>query len=318
MATVLLMSTSELRYGDDLFDGVPGPSVTLRRWPEVGDASEIDYLLIWGAPQAALSTFPNLKAVFSLGAGVDHLGDLSAWPDTLPIIRFVDPSLTDEMTGWVVLNVLRFHRQDPAYRAQQADKIWQAHLVPPASAVRVGIAGAGVLGLAAAEALAGLGYDVAVWSRTGRALDGLQSFTGPGVGAGARAGALDDFLARTDMLVSLLPLTEETRGIWNEERFARLPRGAFVLNAGRGKTLVEADLLAALESGQVAGAALDVFESEPLAETHPFWSHPKVIVSPHMASLTHPKALAARVAENIGRLERGVPVEGLVDRTRGY
>ena len=311
MPTILMMSQSDLRFGADLFEGVGGNEpITLRQWPDVGLADEIDFILIWGPPLKALTEFPNLKAVFSLGAGVDHLGDLMSLPESVPIIRFIDPRLTEEMTGYVLLNVLRFHRLDPLYRQQQQDKVWDYAYPKAAHDVRVGIAGAGVLGLDAAKTLKSLDYDVAVWSRTTKSLDGLKCYAG--------MDELEAFLARTSILVNILPLTDETRGLWNAERFDQLEDGAYIINSGRGNSLVEADLVAALDRGKLGGVALDVFQREPLPKEHAFWSHPKVVVTPHVASLTHPASIAHQVALNIAKLERGEAIEGLVDRRRGY
>lgn len=311
MPTILMMSQSDLRFGADLFEGVgDNEPITLRQWPDVGALGEIDFILIWGPPLRALTDFPNLRAVFSLGAGVDHLGDLMALPESVPIIRFIDPRLTEEMTGYVLLNVLRFHRLDPLYRAQQAGKVWDYAYPKAAGDVRVGVAGAGILGLDAAETLKLLGYDVAVWSRTTKSLDGLKCYAGKD--------ELEAFLGRTSILVNILPLTDETRNLWCAARFSQLEDGAFVINSGRGGSLVETDLLAALDSNKLAGAALDVFDTEPLPTDHVLWSHPKVVITPHVASLTHPESIAHQVAMNIAKLERGEAIEGLVDRRRGY
>lgn len=304
MSTILLMSTMDLR--DDLSFG----SHEVRTWLDAGDPAEVEYIVVWGTFALDYGTLPKLKAIFSLGAGVDHLGDLSGVPDGVAVVRFVDPLLTEEMTGYVILNVLRFHREDPWYRDRQAAGEWEQVIPPAAGDVRIGIAGAGELGSAAAKALFDLGYDVAVWSRSRRSSEGMQSFIG--------RGALPDFLRRTKILINLLPLTEETRAIWCAETFNMLEDGAYVINAGRGASLVEADLLACLESGRIAGAALDVFEQEPLAEGHAFWTHPRVFVTPHAASLSNPVSIADHVMRNIARIERGAVPIGLVDRERGY
>jgi glyoxylate/hydroxypyruvate reductase A len=304
MSIILLMSTLDLR--DDL--AFPGHEV--RVWPETGDLEGIDYVVVWGAFKLDYSSMPRLKAIFSLGAGIDHMGDLSGIRDDVSIIRFIDPLLTEEMRGYIVLNVLRFHRRDGFYRARQAESDWAQVTPAPACDVGIGIAGAGVLGAAAAKALVHLGFNVAVWSRAPKHIEGAASFDGQE--------ALPEFLARTDILVSLLPLTDETHGLWNGRTFDLLPRGAFVINAGRGGSLVEEDLLAALESGQIAGTALDVFEQEPLPEGHPFWDHEQVYVTPHIASLSNPQALTAYVTRNIERLEMGEAPEGLIDRQKSY
>lgn len=304
MSTILLMSTMDLR------DELVFPGHKIRVWPDVGNLADIDYLVVWGDFDIDYDAMPRLKAIFSLGAGIDHMGDLAHVPPQVSIIRFVDPLLTEEMTGYVVMNVLRFHRHDGFYRARQASGEWAQVTVPPAGDIGIGIAGAGVLGSAAAKALAFLGYDVAVWSRTEKQIDDATSYAG--------AKSLPDFLGRTDILVGLLPLTDETRSLWCARTFAMLKPGAFVINAGRGASLNEADLLAALESGQIGGAALDVFEHEPLPPGHAFWEHRDIVVSPHVASLSNPEALTSHVTRNIARIERGEAPDGLVGREKRY
>lgn len=304
MSTILLMSTMELRDAH-LFRGHE-----TRVWPDVGNLADIDYLVVWGDFDIDYAKMPRLKAIFSLGAGIDHMGDLTRIPEHVSIIRFVDPLLTEEMTGYVVMNVLRFHRRDAFYRQGQAAREWDFVSPPPAGDVSIGIAGAGELGAAAALALVALGFQVAVWSRSDKKIEGVTSLAGQD--------SLPEFLGRTDILVSLLPLTDETRGLWCKETFDMLPRGAFVINAGRGGSLVEADLLAALGSGQIAGAALDVFEQEPLPQGHPFWDHKHVTVTPHVASLSDPKAVVAHVTRNIERIEKSEAPVGLVNRKRKY
>lgn len=304
MSTILLMSTMDLRDAH-VFRGHE-----TRVWPEAGDLSDIDYLVVWGDFDIDYGQMSGLKAIFSLGAGIDHMGDLARIPAHIAIVRFIDPLLTEEMTGYVVLNVLRFHRRDGFYRQGQAKESWEFVSPPPAADVRIGIAGAGELGAAAARALAGLGYGVAVWSCSTKEIDGVTAYAGQE--------HLPDFLAGTDILVGLLPLTDETRGLWCQETFAMLPRGSFVINAGRGGSLVEADLLAALGSGHIAGAALDVFEHEPLPPGHPFWDHADVYITPHAASLSNPQAVQDYVTRNIARIEKGDVPEGLVDRMKRY
>lgn len=304
MSIILLMSTMELR------DAHAFLGHETRVWPDAGDLSDIDYLVVWGDFDIDYGQMPRLKAIFSLGAGIDHMGDLARIPAHIAIVRFIDPLLTEEMTGYVVLNVLRFHRRDDFYRQGQANKSWEFVSPPSAADVRIGIAGAGELGAAAARALVGLGYDVAVWSRSTKEIDGVTAYAGQE--------HLPDFLARTDILVGLLPLTDETRRIWCKETFEMLPRGSFVINAGRGGSLVETDLVAALGSGHIAGAALDVFEHEPLPPGHPFWDHAHVFVTPHAASLSNPQAILDYVTCNIARIEEGLEPDGLVDRMKRY
>ncbi|HYH20220.1 MAG TPA: glyoxylate/hydroxypyruvate reductase A [Azospirillum sp.] len=285
------------------------PDLEVRVWPDVGDPADIAYALVWKPPAGMLAGLPNLKLVLSLGAGVEPLLQDPTLPD-VPLVRMVSPGLTDDMAGWVVMQVLRWQRKLDAYVAQQRAGVWEQLGHRPAAEVRVGILGLGVLGEAAARALKQLAFDVAGWSRTPKPLDGIETVHGED--------GLVALLARSDLLVCLLPLTGSTRGILDRKLFATLPPGAVVINAARGGHLVEADLLAALDSGHLAGASLDVFAEEPLPPGHPFWSHPKIHVTPHVAGITHPSQTADHVAESIRRHRAGLPLTSVVDRTRGY
>ena len=286
----------------------------VRAAPDIGDPSAIHYACVWKPPAGLLATLPNLRAIFSLGAGVDHLMGDPSLPD-VPIVRIVDSDLTLRMTEYVVMHVLLHHRRMKLYERQQRERVWREHADPAASEVRVGIMGMGVLGRAAADALKGLGFRVAGWSRTDRTAPGIEMFSG--------AAGLPAFLARTDILVCLLPLTPDTRGILCYDLFRRLARdgalgGPALINAGRGGLQIEADILRALDDGTLTGASLDVFEQEPLPKDNPLWSHPKVYVTPHNAAQSDPRALTKYVLAQIDRLEGGEPLENVVDRTRGY
>jgi glyoxylate/hydroxypyruvate reductase A len=228
----------------------------------------------------------------------------------VPVARLKDARLTQGMTEWVLLNVLRFHRQDLEYRAQQAARVWDELPAPDTAKRRVGILGLGELGGAAAEAIRALGFPVMGWTRSPRTREGVQTFHG--------AEGLEAMLRQTDILVCLLPLTPDTRGVINARTLALLPQGAFVINAARGGHLVAGDLLAALDSGHIAAAALDVFEPEPLPTDHGFWGHPRVLVWPHAASITIPSSAAPQVVENIHRLRDGRPLINLVEFGAGY
>ncbi len=287
------------------------PALEIRLFPEAGDPAEIEAVVMWtGFDLAALRAYPKLKLVVSMGAGVDHLLRPPGPPQGVPVARLVDLRLTQGMTEWVLLNVLRFHRQDPEYRALQAEGVWEELPAPETAARRIGILGLGELGAAAARALLALGFPVMGWSRRPKEVPGVESFHGPA--------GLEAMLPQSDMLVCLLPLTPETRGVLDARTLGLLPRGAFLLNAARGGHLVQADLLAALSSGQVAAAALDVFEPEPLPPEHPFWTHPKVVMTPHAASITIPSSAAPQVVENIRRARSGAPLLNLVDFAAGY
>ena len=286
------------------------PEMEVRFWPEVGNPAEIEFALVWNMPHGALARFPHLRAIFSLGAGVDHLFADPALPKQVPICRVVDKYLTQRMTEYVVLHVLRYHRRQPELEELQRRGEWNELYSPTASERGVGIMGLGELGADAARHLAALGFKVAGWSRSPKELPGIESFHG----AAGRA----PFLASCEILVCLLPLTRETEGILDQALFVGLPKGAALINAARGKHLVEADLLAALASGQLAYAALDVFQQEPLPPEHPFWRHPRITLSPHIASLTDPRTISATVAENVRRCRAGEPLLYAVDSELGY
>jgi glyoxylate/hydroxypyruvate reductase A len=286
----------------------------VRLVPDVGDPASIKYVCAWKPPHGLLATLPNVRAIFSLGAGVDHLLSDPTLPD-VPIVRIADPDLTMRMTEYVVLHVLMHHRRFKLYDANQRARRWQDERDPAASDVHVGIMGMGVLGQAAAAVLAPLGFQLAGWSRTPKSAAGVPSFSGE---AGLRP-----FLARTDILVSLLPLTVETRGFLNYGLFQQLARdgalgGPSLINAGRGGSQVEADILRALDDGTLMGASLDVFEQEPLPADSALWTHPKIFITPHNAAQSDPKALTKYVLGQIERFERGLPLENVVNRERGY
>ncbi len=287
------------------------PDLEVRTWPDVGDPAEIGYALAWKPPPGELAKLPNLQAIMSMGAGADHLLADPALPQ-VPLTRVVDPYLTSGMSEYVLLHVLRYHRNQPALEAQQRDHVWDDRVreLRQADERGVGIMGLGVLGRDAAAKLAAVGFDVAGWSRTTKDISGLTSFAGPD--------GLAPFLAHSEILVCVLPLTRATADILNRDTFAQLPGGACLINAARGGHVVEADLLDALASGQLAHATLDVFRDEPLPADHPFWDHPQITVTPHNASITDPRSVVRQVADNIARLEAGELPLYLVDRTAGY
>ena len=282
----------------------------VRVWPEIGNPAEIDYALVWRPEPGFLASLPDLKLILSLGAGVDHLLGDPQLPRHVPIVRLVDPHMTDAMSEYVVLQVLRLHRRDLDYRAQQEAGVWRELDQQNAAERRVGILGLGELGQDAAKKLTALGFDVAGWSRSGKDIAGIASYAG--------AAGLAPLLRRSEILVCLLPLTAETEGILNTSTLALLPRGAALVNAARGAHLVEDDLLAGLASGQVSAAVLDVFRGEPLPADHPFWHHPRVIMTPHVAAFTNPTTAAPIILDNIRRFEDGRPLLNRIDPARGY
>jgi glyoxylate/hydroxypyruvate reductase len=278
------------------------------------DSADIHYAAVWKPAQGELKAFPNLRVIFNLGAGVDALIADKSLPK-VPLVRVAVHDLTTRMTEYVVLHVLMHHRQEPYLRACQREKRWAPKFQWPASAISVGVMGLGVLGANAAEALGRIGFRVAGWSRSERKIDGVECFHG--------SRQLGAFLARTDILVCLLPLTPDTTHILNRDLFAKLSRGGpmgapVVINAGRGGLQNEADILACLDDGTLGAVSLDVFASEPLPADSPFWSHPKVILTPHNAADTDPDEISKYVARQIERFEAGGALENVVDRERGY
>ena len=280
------------------------------------ESGEPRYVAAWKHPPGALTRFRELRAIFSLGAGVDHLMADARLPAGVPIVRVVDPDLTARMSEWVCLHVLVHHRQARRYARQQEESRWDDDPGQPAArAVRVGVMGLGVLGRDAAAKLAGLGFDVAGWSRTPREVPGIATFAG--------AAGLDPFLARTSILVVLLPLTPETRGILSAGLFRKLAPGGHLggpvlINAGRGGLQDEADIVRCLDDGTLRAATLDVFEREPLPLESALWRHPCVSVTPHNAAISNPDAIADFVVAQIMAHERGEPLRHVVEPARGY
>lgn len=308
MTRVALISQSaKLDYFGPLLREV-APELEVIVWPDPA-FREAEVAMCWNAPAGVYAQMPRLRLVHSIAAGVDNVvagQDLRG----LPVCRVVDPRLAEGMVQYVLWSVLHFHRRLDLAQANQRARIWQRPPLQPASDCRVGLMGLGQLGTPIARALLGLSYAVNGWSRSAHALDGLTLYQGPE--------ALPAFLAATDVLVCVLPLTASTRGILNRDTFAALPRGAAVVNCGRGEHLVVPDLLAALDSGQLRGAVLDVFAHEPLPADDPLWAAPGVVVTPNMATMASSTVVAQQVAQNVRRLVAGEPLVNQVDPGRGY
>jgi glyoxylate/hydroxypyruvate reductase A len=276
--------------------------------------AEIHYAAVWKPVPGELAAFPNLRVIFNLGAGVDALMADPRLPK-LPLVRVAVGDLTARMTEYVVLHVLMHHRQEPYLRASQREKRWAPRFQRPASTISVGIMGVGTLGSDAADVLRRLGFRVSGWSQSPKAIEGVACFHGEA--------QLEAFLQATDILVCLLPLTPDTRHILNRKLFAKLsrsgPLGAPVLiNAGRGGLQNEPDILACLDDGTLGAVSLDVFAAEPLPADSPFWTHPKVVLTPHNAADTDPDEISKYVARQIERFEAGGALENVVDPARGY
>lgn len=285
--------------------------VEVQVWPDVLRPQDVSFALLWQHPHGQWDRFPRLKAIASLGAGIDHILQDPTIPAHLPVARIVDPNLVTSMTQYVVTAVLQHFRDVHVYREQQTNRLWQPVAPRDQADFPIGIMGMGVLGSDAALALAALGFTVYGWSRHKKTHAGLAaSFAG--------SDQLPAFLEKSQMLVCLLPLTDATCGILHAGLFTQLPPGAYLINVARGAHLVETDLLAALDSGSLSGACLDVFNEEPLPDTHPFWDHPQITVTPHIASITNPKTAAVQVVENYHRANAGQPLLHAVDLKRQY
>jgi glyoxylate/hydroxypyruvate reductase len=278
------------------------------------DPAEVHYAAVWKPQPGELAAFPNLRVIFNLGAGVDALMVDSSLPD-VPLVRVAVSDLTERMTEYVVLHVLMHHRQELYLRQSQREKRWAPKPQWAANAISIGIMGLGTLGAHAAEMLKQIGFRVSGWSRSAKDIAGIRCFQG--------AREFDAFLRQTDILVCLLPLTADTRHILDRAVFEKLhrtsPMGAPVLiNAGRGGLQNEADILQCLDDGTLGGASLDVYATEPLPSDSPFWTHKKVVLTPHNAADTDPDEISKYVARQIERFESGAALENVVDRRRGY
>jgi len=289
--------------------GAALPGLPFHVSPEAGDPAQVRYTLVWKPPAGWHRQFPNLKAILSLGAGVDAILADPELPPGVPVLRLVDAGLSRQMAEYAAYGVLHFHRRMHEYSLLQRQGRWEP--LPPilTEDCKVGVMGLGVLGTEAARFIAGMGYPVLGWSRTPKRIEGVTCHSGDD---------LDRFLAQTRVLVNFLPLTPATEGLLNAHLFGKLPAGACLVNLARGAHVVDADLLAALNSGHLGGALLDVFHEEPLAADHPFWTHPRVLVTPHVAAVTLASEAAAQVIANLHRLERGEQPLGIVDRSAGY
>lgn len=268
----------------------------------------IDYALLWKPPAYLLRHLGSVKAIFNLGAGIDTLAASEALPDGVPVVRIEDAGMAEQMSEYVVHTVLRQYRELDSYAEAQRAGVWRPRARQDKRTFGVGILGLGVLGSAVAAALLAFGFPLAGWSRTRKSIAGVDSYAG--------SAELDAFLARCRVLVCLLPLTRETRGLLDRRALSQLPIGAHVVNVARGALIVDDDLLALLDEGALGGATLDVFHDEPLPAAHPFWHHPRISITPHVSAVTLVEESVAQIAAKIARLEAGLPITGIVDRER--
>ena len=291
-----------------LFD-TQAPDIDLRLWPDIGEPSQVRYFSAWQPPQNLHERFPNLEVIFATSAGVDQF-DLGQLPEHIKVVRMLDPGIAQGIVEYACFAVLSLHRQMPQYLQQQRERQWQMHELTPARKRRVGVMGLGNLGVATLESLRPFGFELSGWARSDKDIPGVQCFAG--------SEQLPTFLGQCEILICLLPLTEETRGILNASIFAAMPNGAQLINLGRGGHLVESDLLEALDSGHLTHAIIDVLNDEPPAADHPFWHHPKVWLTPHIGANTSPDSAFDVLLANIRRHERGETMHGEIARDQGY
>ena len=286
------------------------PQLTVYTDGESFDPGSIAYALCWKPRSGLLGTLPNLRAIFSMAAGIDHILADPALPPSPPIVRMIHDQTREQMRDYVMHVVLHYFRRMDVAARQQAARQWRFLAIPSKADVKIGLLGLGEMGRAAAKGLVELGFSVQGWARSQKAIPGIDCFSGPD--------GLKAMLPGTNVLISLLPATQDTVGLLNKDIFDTLPPGAVFVNLGRGNHLVPQDLLASLDSGHLSGATLDVYAPEPMPEDDTLWSHPLVRITPHFASEPTAQMIAEAVVSNIRRLQHGLPAEPTGDRKRGY
>jgi glyoxylate/hydroxypyruvate reductase A len=285
-------------------------SLDVQIWPDENSKEAVEFALCWKHPEGILQEYPNLRCVCSMGAGIDFMLNDARFPRHLPVIRLIDPSLAQSMYEYILTAVMHYFREFDIYQAQQKRSNWRVHFNKPMAETTIGVMGLGKLGEYASSRLAAMGFHVTGWARSEKSIKGVRTFAGDV--------ALDDFVSTADMLVCLLPLTGQTRGILNIDLFNKMPKGSCLINVARGQHLIEHDLISALDAGQLRGACLDVFSEEPLPAEHPFWGNEKIIITPHSSSITDPASVAPQIVDNYHRMQKGEPLMNQVDLKRGY
>jgi glyoxylate/hydroxypyruvate reductase A len=285
------------------------PDQEFRVWPDVGDVNDIHYALAWRPPNGELAKLPKLKAILSFAAGIDHMTGDPHLPKNVPIVRAVSDASKQTMSSFCAAQVLRFHHRLDLYAEFQKQGVWKQVLPRDMSETTVGILGLGALGLDLAQRLVALGFPVNGWSRSGASVDGVKVF---------HVKQFVDCLAASTVVICLLPLTDETRGILDAKAFAAMPKDSYVINVARGGHVVVPDLIAAIDSGHLAGATLDVFEPEPLPADSPLWKHPKITVTPHTSGRMSSARVASNMVELLKQVTSGAPLRNTVDWSKGY
>lgn len=286
------------------------PTLDIRAFPNDSNRNEIDFALTWRHPYGIFKDYPNLKCISSMGAGVDHLMKDRDLPQSVTITRLVDPFLAKDMSEFVLALIMNHLRDLNAFKIKQTQSIWKPSWYLRIKDVRVGIMGVGAIGNQVALELLKSGFQVTGWARTKKENSNFTVYSG--------TEELPEFLQQADVLVCVLPLTPETSGILNKKTFKLLPKNAFVINVGRGEHLIEEDLIAFIADGHLSGASLDVFAEEPLPASNKLWSHPRINITPHIASLTDPGSVATQIVENYKLMKEGKPLMNVVSKELGY
>jgi glyoxylate/hydroxypyruvate reductase A len=305
---IISQKSNQVDWAEALKALEPGLNISI--YPNDSNREEVVFALAFHPPKGVFSHYPNLRCIASTGAGVDHILKDPDLPPNVEVTRVVDNRLTDDMTSYLVAQVMCQMRNVAHYKLLQTNNEWRPRRYKDKSKIRIGIMGFGILGKDAAEKFSHMGFEVLGWANTAKKIDGVKVFVGKA--------EFSDFLGRSDILICLLPLTSSTVNILNRETFNQLPDGAFIINVARGEHLVEEDLLAALDEDKLSGACLDVFHEEPLPKYHIFWHHPKFTITPHVASMTSPESVAPQIIENYRRLRDGKPLLNVVSREKGY
>ena len=287
------------------------PEIEIRVYPDEGNIDDIEYAVVWKHPRGILNKYPNLKAILSLGAGVDHIISDPELPETPPIVRLVDKKLTHEMILHSLHWVLHFHSDQYLYRIQQQSRKWIQQSSVQSEDRTIGIMGLGNIGKAIGDSLVNLDFKVLGWGTSPKnSLGDIEYYFGHD--------QLSGFLSQTEILINVLPLTEKTKNILTKTELAYLPKGSFIINIGRGGIINENDLISILDTGHIAATALDVFAEEPLPENNSLWAHPSVYVTPHIAGQSNPGSAAKTIAENIRLIEKGESPYPIYSFNKGY
>jgi glyoxylate/hydroxypyruvate reductase A len=286
------------------------PDLELSIYPDDTNRDNIDFVLTWNHPLGAFKKYPNIKCISSMGAGVDHIFKDPELPANATITRIIDDNLSKDMAEFSIALVMNHLRGLSFYKLMQQEQSWKQESYLTIENVKIGVMGMGVLGVHVARELNKLGFEVNGWARTAKDIEGIKVYIGDG--------ELNAFLSKSDILICLLPLTRETENILNKDTFKQLPKNAFIINVARGKHLVDNDLIEMIDAGHLSGASLDVFRVEPLPKEHPFWNHPKINITPHIASVTKPASVVAQVLDNYDRLKNNQTLINTVSPQKGY